>query len=104
MLTMSTTYYERYTSPVIEGAVDWINHYTDLGYRPYYVNFMFYPMNGSGETLLRRMGDAIENTFYPRFCTRFARHPKRMAERNRLPLFWLLPDLPVMKNDKPNIR
>jgi hypothetical protein len=87
----------------VEGAIEWIHQYQEQKYTAYYVNFMFHPLKGSPDIVWKRMRNAMEGSFYSRFCTRFARNPKRLAERNKLPLFWLLSDLPVLKNKKPKI-
>lgn len=93
------------TEPWIRGCAHWMWHWGLQGWTPYYINFMFKPLAGSGDAVSQQMRQAIEEGFYPRFCTMFVRHPGKPSQKERLPKFWLFRDRPCFKQgNKTSVR
>ena len=86
--------------PWIRGFADWMWEWGLQGWKPYYVNFMFEPLAGSGDAVVQQMRRAIEKGFYSEFCKRFASHPTKPSQQMKLPKFWLYHDRPVYKRSR----
>jgi len=68
-----------------------------------YINFMFEPLHVPTAELVPKMRKGIHK-FYGRFCTEFIHNGRAKSEYERMPRFWLFPDLPVRKNKGNSLR
>ena len=82
---------------LISQASAWMKQMHGQSRETYFLNFMFREMNLSQDKTIRIMGTAVED-IYNSGITRFARDPQR--QRDRLPAFIGMPDLPVFKKSK----
>ena len=87
----------------IKGCTEWMREWVLKGWKFYYVNFMFEPLHVPTAELVPKMRRGIYK-FYGRFCTEFAHNGRAKSEQERMPRFWLFPDLPVRKNKGNSLR
>lgn len=87
----------------IKGCTQWMEEGVLRGCKLYYVNIMFGPLRLPQSQIIPCMKKAIEK-FYGRFCTEFSRDPRAPSQQDKLPQFWLFPDLPVFKYQKHSLR
>ena len=87
----------------IKGCTQWMYEWVFKGWKLYYVNFMFEPLHVPTAELVPNMRRGIHK-FYGRFCTEFVHDGRAKSEQERMPKFWLFPDLPVHKNKKNSLR
>jgi hypothetical protein len=87
----------------IKGCTEWMREWVLKGWKFYYVNFMFEPLHVPTAELVPKMRRGIHK-FYGRFCTEFAHNGRAKSEQERMPRFWLFPDLPVRKNKGNSLR
>jgi hypothetical protein len=87
----------------IKGCTQWIYDLVFKGLKSYYVNFMFEPLHVPTAELVPQMRRGIHK-FYGRFCTEFIHNGRAKSEQERMPKFWLFPDLPVHKNNGNSLR
>src|ERR1700691_2278393 len=87
---------------IIGGYQKWVRVYTDRGWGPHHITFMFHQLPGSQASVLRQMKREIERV-YSRLVTRFDRNPRAPARSQFLPVMILFPDLPVYKHEKKSI-
>jgi hypothetical protein len=87
----------------IKGCTEWMQEWVLKGWKFYYINFMFEPLHVPTAELVPKMRRGIYK-FYGRFCTEFAHNGRAKSEQERMPRFWLFPDLPVRKNKGTSLR
>ena len=87
----------------IKGCTEWMQEWVLKGWKLYYVNFMFEPLHVPTAELVPKMRKGIHK-FYGRFCTEFIHNGRAKSEQERMPRFWLFPDLPVRKNKGNSLR
>jgi len=94
---------ENATGPeLVKGYQQWVTQYTDEGWKPYEVSFMFNQLPGSQRAILEQMKQEIYG-INSKLVTRFHRDPRSPAAFEHLPRMMLFPDLPVFKHAKKGI-
>ena len=65
----------------------------------HFVTFMYHPLPGTQTNKIERMGQDIER-IYNRLLTRCVRNPRSELYRDKRPILFASPDLPVYKRNK----
>ncbi len=93
-------YLSRYRAREVQYAYgDWVSWYIDNDYQPFIMSFMFNRLSAAMvESRINEMNNDIEQV-YGRLARRFAHKPNSAAERHKLPVMLVSPDLPVFKHD-----
>ena len=67
--------------------VEWIDQWIEQGRRPYLMTFMFNRMAASSMNLFVEIMYADIEIAYRRLSGRFAHHPEKPGQRDKLPIF-----------------
>jgi hypothetical protein len=86
----------------IDAITSFIQERIDVGYKPYFLTFMFDQLNGNRQTVLAQMHFQIER-FNRQLITRVHRYPNSTSAINNLPILVGFADLPKIfkKTKKP---
>jgi hypothetical protein len=77
----------------------WSEEYISRGWQCYLTTFMFNPLSGSREGIVRQMSKEVERV-YSTLLTRVVRDPRSPKVKGSLPILIGFPDLPVFKHNK----
>lgn len=77
--------------------VEWIDQWIEQGRRPYLMTFMFNRMAASSMNLFVEIMYRDIEIAYRRLSGRFAHHPEKPGQRDKLPIFIGAPDTPSIK-------
>jgi hypothetical protein len=92
-----------YRAKIISSYANWIQEFINIGWNGYLLTFMFNHIPGSINAKVWQMQREINNV-YNKLVTRVVRKPRSPAWADLLPRALIVPDLPVAKKTKQDIR
>jgi hypothetical protein len=90
---------KQFKSVITKAFGKWIEEYIDKGWQCYLTTFMFNPLFGSPDGIVRQMSAEVERV-YSTLLTRVVRNPRSPKVKGSLPILIGFPDLPVFKHNK----
>jgi hypothetical protein len=84
---------------MIDAFGTWIESYLEKGWKSYLMTFMFNPLSGNPNSIVRQMSAEVERV-YSTLLTRVVRNPRSPKKKGTLPVLIGFPDLPVFKHKK----
>jgi len=88
---------------LLEAYGDWVNEWMQQGWDGYLITFMFHNLSGSMSTQISQMHQEVTKVF-SKLVTRMVRKPRSPSWVPLLPKGVFVPDLPVVKRAKVQIR